>query len=475
MTTTGPHTQELPGGAELDAALRALVDGPVEFGAPFDGLVDRSRVTNRVRLRMHVADGGRPRWRARVLVVALVAIAVLGAVALVPALRPGSDGSRSLTATADAAETFAWAGDAIVADGTSGTGTGPVWHSVTEQYNAGVLRSVDERWVDTASDHTERTRFSVIPGDHTFEAGLIVRSDGTTNQLRQLNRTERTVTWKPMEGSNANSTHDLEPENGTILGPDGKFAYVGATVNRDEATVRWIRAVSSETSEAKLVRATRIFLRTTRAEFGTDPIDSDPRVLQATTVRQVIHLLGAAQVTPEATRVLYAQVAHVEGLRRLPDARLDGRDVVRIQFDLLAPRNDAIDLSTGQPVPPPSPAVLAQQELILVLDAETGRPLRTTNAAGTYYTTIQPATRVAGVGDGRVTCTSRLTSVPCDLFDPTSALGRLAEAQAESPQMRETARHSRGALDLQPYPLDSDGLPLDDEPKQGYFVGSPRF
>ena len=56
MTTSEQNIQELPGGAELDAALRALVDSPVEFGPGFDGLVERSRVTNRVRLRLEFAD-----------------------------------------------------------------------------------------------------------------------------------------------------------------------------------------------------------------------------------------------------------------------------------------------------------------------------------------------------------------------------------------------------------------------------------
>lgn len=469
----------------IDELVRALygVAGPKR-----DDAVRDSRSAGLARLRGSRLAPSRSRRRLGRMIPAL---AVCGAILVAIALAPDHDGSRvsripALTADADAAEALAWAG-AIVSGQDGATGDGDVWHTVRVTRTNGVDTRISEEWVDVRDRQRLGIGVRYFNDDHPTESvqNISIVSQGkTTTRLRSYSRRPGDASWDvtptdlAVDVTGDGATFMPEPFGGPshriissrINGvqtpvrdpepPKGSYLpfRISATVDRDEATRRWIAAVSGTASPAEVERATGLFLRTTRGFFAMPGMDANPRARQATTVRQLLHLLTNAPVTPEATSLLYDRFGRFDQLRRLSDIDVDGRPALRIQFET----GDISGLPDERMDPGMGDYMVKHAETVLVIDRATGRPVRTERLDGSAFTEFRPLERVKGLGLDPVVCRGGAFAVPCELLRFEGQLARKADVRARSERSRsigESLVRSRFQFDV---PVDEDGLPVGD-------------
>jgi hypothetical protein len=477
MTTDTQH--------DIDDALRTLL---VEPDAELEAALSTSRSNGHARLRAGQATNRRT-WRPRTAVVALVGAAALVAVALAPNGR-GSHHSTFpvLTANATAAEALRWAG-AVAADGAPSIGHGPIWHRVAITYRDREPSRLEERWTDPRSGHYLGYVANHLWDPKTGEPdrGITVGIgswDGTTYRVRAYSRAVDGGPWSlppvyaQFDASTDGSTFEADLLGGPghriistrVAGrqqpvndpepPAGSYPpyRVSATVDREEGVRRWVRAVTSHASSTDAVRATAIFLRTTRGYFTGTGQDANPKARQATTIRQLVYLLTQVRATPEATRVLYEQFAALDHLKRLSDVTIDGRDAIRIQFetgDYSGSNEQRMDPTAGD-------YAVTHDEVVLVIDRGTGVPIRTETLDRSGWTEIVELQRVSDIGSARYICRTDPWDIPCDIVDEKNVVARQADALAASPRwssIGESMGRSRFLFDI---PVDHDGLPVGD-------------
>jgi hypothetical protein len=451
-----------------------------------------SNTTGRLR-EVPLLATRKPRRRRAGTVVALATV-VVAAIALAPPFH-STDLTHSvpaLTPDATAAETLQWAGHAVLVTEDPAVGDGAVWHAVAVTTRDGQVVGARERWLDTRSPAWSERALTTTKWMQlwvsTFEDDLLrgrgYRRDASTGEwsvppmfgqidvpggmnvsAEMFGGPPPRVIGRVVDGRER-PIDDPAPDLESI-----KPYRVSATVGKEEATRRWVRAAARTTDTSDLERATEIFLRTTRGHFAGMARDANPNARRATTVRQLLHLLTIARSRPEAMRVLYDEFAQIDKLRRLSNVVVDGRPALRIQFEFG-------DLSGTREVElggPEMEQLLLDGEVVLVIDRSTGAPLRTESVDRATWTELRPARLVQSLGDEPVLCREVLAEqVPCDLLEGRGRVAEKADQIARSPRF--TAFGELGGGDVEPMAgysswnpdklshmrLDDDGLPLDD-------------
>lgn len=417
-----------------DKNLRRLLEDGLD-GAAYDELESASRERtlrelNEIRTRSASQRARRQRLTFVIAAAVLTAIAISGAIALAPDPAPNKTGTEDptpgLTATASAAEALAWAGDVVVAEGSGDSGSGPVWHGSSRTYHDGTLSTVNEQWFDTTSEQNLLLAWGRSTRDDDVHDVLLidrVDADGV-HRLREFERPGPEDSWDfPKNG-------DLNPTRAMDI-PHGRGDRQGQLADAMRA---WLAEVTDGASQAELARATSAFLRSTPDYFSADPewahdsfgengqpsdeqMQEYERVRAAVPNRQVLYLLTTVQATPQATAELYRTIGGFEKLDRLSNVKIDGRTVIRVRFD------------------PSSPEMNPYRERVLVIDAGTGRPVRTETLDRSAWTELEPAKRVAKVGDGSVLCADGSPD-DCELVDNAGPAAQLGDRFSLDMQVR---------------------------------------
>lgn len=411
----------------LDDALRALLDPTGhDPSIDLDRRMDRSRGAASVRLRMAYAEGA-SRWRrVRVLaVVSFATLAVLVAVALAP--NDGQVGSgggepsplERLTPTASAGEVLESAADLVVGEGAA-VGAGDVWHGVTRTYHDADLVAVNEQWFDSTAPHYLQAAWG---DDTTLEHRDVllvdrVGADGI-QRIRSYVRPDGEA-WQLMPG----------------VGPTTAMDVVAGARQRQLvlAMHAWLDVVSrSGASDEQLREATTRFMGLTTDYFALQPDirvdargraiiqgegrDGFERMQDVVRARQAVYLLTTVRTTPRATAELYELMGGLASFERLSNVQIGDRTGIRLRFD------------------PSDETHVADRERVLVLDADTGDVMRTETVDRRSWTTVEPARRVAMIGDERVLCRD-VDEVPCDLIDGTGPVAAAGDRFVRDMQVR---------------------------------------
>lgn len=497
-----PHD---PNPTELDRAIRSLLIEP-------DGVTaarkEHSFARGLKRMRGDERSTARRRWIGpRLVAAAAVGVGLLVVVALAPSWNGNGSSTRipELTSDASAAEALRWAGSVIAAEGDPAVGNGSVWHAVAVTTKDGAVSRVREQWLGTTDrtweerDVSEASELGIDEGRRAivdWRSAWVSSFDGDVQRGRGYRKPSASKPWEvPGMYFQSDVPGGMDVTTPMIGGPPPKVIsrlvggkqvpvndpapdasklrplYISATVSKEEGTRRWVEAAATSQDPEDLRRATEIFLRTTRGHFIGLANDANPRARRTTTIKQLIHLLTIARSSPAAARVLYAEFAQMDDLKRLPDVEIDGKPAMRIQYDF-------VDLSGTREGELGGPAfersLLDDTEAVLVIDKETGAPLRTESLDRTIWTELVPAERVRAVGDDAVICHEFFKDkVPCDALEGEGPLAEQADARAAGRQGQQFAEQYGGGdvrnqpnyasiSRMRPMKLDSDGLPLDD-------------
>jgi hypothetical protein len=414
---------------ELDEALRDLLDpAGHDPDVDLDARTSRSRGTARVRLHMAYADGA-SKWR-RVRVAAVVAFAT-AAVFVAAALAPGGGGDggdgaaggstsplERLTSTASAGEVLDTAADLVARSG-PGVGEGDVWHGVARTYHDADLVSVNEQWFATSAPRYLQVAWGRDTSLEHQDVLLVDRvGEDDVQRIRTYVRPED-GDWGLPEG--------LSPTNAMDV-------YAGARQRQLVLAMHeWLQAVSRDGATPEQLRAaTNRFMGMTGDYFSMQPevqVDEDgrpvfdvdqrdhQRMQDIVRARQVVYLLTTVRATPRATAELYELMGGLESLERLGNVDVGDRVGIRLRYDM----------SNEQLSP--------HRERVLVLDADTGAVLRTETVDRTSWTTVEPAERVAEVGDDRVLCED-VDAVPCELLEGTGEVAARSDEFARDMEVR---------------------------------------
>jgi hypothetical protein len=315
----------------------------------------------------------------------------------------------------------------------SSAGTGDVWHGVSRSYHDGELVSINEQWFDSTSDRNllaawGRDRSPEHPdwksgetptdGDVRREVLLLDRVDA--DDWQRLRRFERPSgeDWSFPPG-------DLDPTRAMDLPPHDSDRQRQLA----DAMQAWLAVASDEHADAAdLQAATRRFQASVPDYFSPQPEGRSMQSLRAAVpARQIAYLLTTVQANPEAVAALYQLIGGVDTLQRLEDVRIDGRLAYRLRFDLS------------------DPAVTPARERVLVLDAETGRIVRTESIDRASWTEVEPATRVAKVGDDAQLCEAP-ARVDCGLLLGSGDVAALADRFAHDMAVRYAVHAENRAL-----------------------------
>ena len=413
------HRDTEPAREQLRDELHALVEaGLTDVDTSSLERSSRRRAMGAVRARVQQPERSRFRGRGVRTLTAAAAFAAAALIAIAVAPDGSDEGSGrgervvgAITPSASAAEALDQAGVAVVRE-TQPAGTGPVWHGVSRSYVDGELTSITEQWFDAdANTYLAAAWGDQRTSDQQREILQVVGVDERdTSRLRTYDRASSDDDWSiPEELPTPHLVQEL---------PAG---YGAGQRRLSTAVHEWLDVFAASPTDQELVDATWAFGAAIADDYfgGSAPqfsqetmamVPDEGGVVEgeaqeamerewkagqdALRIRPMIYLLTTVQSTPEATQALYGQIGRFDSLERLPDATIDGRPVTRIRYD-------PVDIGS-------------YRERVLVLDAETGVPLRTESVDRSSWTEIESARRVAKLGDESVLCEDDV--VPCDLL-----------------------------------------------------------